>query len=89
MSWLTSILILTIQAYYAGFGNMDYTLERYYNTKESVHFIHQHRGFAVGNGIIFLLLLAIPVLGIFLAPFFGAVGATIGTLRRLDSTVHS
>jgi CysZ protein len=88
-SWLTSVLILIIQAYYAGFGNMDYTLERYYNTHQSVVFIRENRGFAVGNGLVFLLLLAVPVLGIFLAPFLGAVGATLGTLNRLESSVHS
>ena len=84
-SWLTTALILVIQAYYAGFGNMDYTLERYFDTEDSVRFISEHRGFAIGNGLIFLLMLPVPLLGMFLAPFLGAVGATIGTLKRLQS----
>lgn len=88
LSWLTGALILAIQAYYAGFGNMDYTLERYYDTKGSVDFISRHRGFAVGNGIVFILLLPIPLLGMFLAPFLGAVGASIGTIERLEREGH-
>ena len=84
LAWLTGTLIFLVQAYYAGFGNMDYTLERYYSTVGSVSFVKRHQGFAIGNGIIFLVLLPIPVLGMFLAPFFGAVGATLGTLDRLD-----
>lgn len=88
LSWLTGALIFVIQSYYAGFGNMDYTLERYYSTSGSVEFVKRHQGFAVGNGLIFLLLLPIPVLGMFLAPFFGAVGATVGTLDRLDKEMQ-
>ncbi|MDX1684160.1 MAG: EI24 domain-containing protein [Saprospiraceae bacterium] len=84
LAWLTGIMIFVIQAYYAGFGNMDYTLERYYSTTRSIEFVSRNRGFAVGNGIIFLLLLTIPVLGMFIAPFFGAAGATLGTLDRLE-----
>ena len=83
-AWLTGALIFLVQSYYAGFGNMDYTLERYYDTSGSVDFVKRERGFAIGNGMIFLLLLPVPVLGMFLAPFFGAVSATIGTIPRLN-----
>lgn len=84
LAWLTAPMIFVVQAYYAGFGNMDYTLERYTSTSESIDFVKKHRGFAAGNGAIFLLLISIPVLGMFLAPFLGAVGASMGTLKRLQ-----
>ncbi len=59
-------LLFMVQAYYAGFSNMDYTLERHFNYRESVSFIRQHRGYVIGNGIGFMLLLLIPVVGVIL-----------------------
>lgn len=88
LAWLTAMLIFIVQAYFAGFGNMDYTLERYTDTSQAVDFIKRNRGFAIGNGAVFLLLLSIPLLGMFIAPFFGAVGATIGTLDLLETDTH-
>lgn len=74
-----------VQAYYAGFGNLDYTLERKrFNVSNSVAFTRAHRGFTIGNGAVFVLLMFIPVLGWFLAPGYGTVAATLGALKRLD-----
>lgn len=75
LSWLVPIAIFLVQAYYAGFGNMDFTLERFMNRKESINYVAGRRGFAVGNGAVFLLLLMIPLFGMLLAPFLGAVSA--------------
>jgi CysZ protein len=35
-----------VQSYYAGFGNMDYTLERHFKYRE-YRFCKRHRGFAM------------------------------------------
>jgi len=77
------LLIFFVQAYYAGFGNMDYTLERYFSYKDSVNFIRKHRGIAIGNGIVFVLILFIPVVGIIIVLPLSAVAATITTLKAL------
>jgi CysZ protein len=77
-----AILIFIIQAYYAGFGNMDFTLERYHNYRGSVDFVRANRGLAIGNGAIFLLLLFTGV-GFLLAPPLATIAATIETVKRV------
>lgn len=79
------ILIFLVQAYYAGFGNMDYTLERYFPYQRSVQFVRNHRGIAIGNGIVFMLILLIPFFGILIVLPLSAVAATITTLRELHT----
>ncbi|WP_046758672.1 EI24 domain-containing protein [Kordia jejudonensis] len=76
-------LIFLIQAYYAGFGNMDYTLERYFSYRESVDFVRKNRGIAIGNGIVFMLILLIPIVGILIVLPLSVVASTTETLKAL------
>tara|TARA_A100000171_G_C2140637_1_gene156078 strand:+ start:8106 stop:8861 length:756 start_codon:yes stop_codon:yes gene_type:complete len=80
---VTGILIFLIQAYYAGFGNMDYTLERHFNYDESTKFVRNNSGIAIGNGIVFMAMLFIPVLGIILVLPLSVTASTTETLRLL------
>jgi CysZ protein len=73
----STVLLFLVQAYYAGFANMDYTLERHFKYKESVAFIRQHRGLTIGNGIGFLLLLFIPVIGVILVLPLSVTSASV------------
>jgi len=79
----TAILLIAVQAYYLGFGNIDYTLERHFNVRGSVHFVRTYKGLALGNGLVVLGLLAVGI-GFLIAPPLGTVAATIETVKRLD-----
>lgn len=81
---LATASLFLIQAYYAGFGNMDYTLERHFRYRESINFVKAHRGFAIGNGIVFMLFLLIPVIGIILVLPISVTAASKTTLELLD-----
>ena len=80
---VSTILLFLVQAYYAGFGNMDYTLERHFKYDESIKFVKQHRGVAIGNGIVFMLFLLIPFIGIILVLPLSVTAASTGTVTLL------
>ena len=79
----STILLFMTQAYYAGFGNMDYTLERHFKYKESVQFVRKHKGLAIGNGVVFLLCLLIPLLGVILVLPLSVTAASTRTVEAL------
>jgi CysZ protein len=83
------ILIFLVQAYFAGFGNMDYTLERHFNYTNSVKFVKRNRGLATGNGIIFMLFLLIPVIGIILVLPYSVTAATTETVKQIQADKRS
>lgn len=83
---VSTVLLFLVQSYYAGFGNMDYTLERHFKYSESVNFVRKNRGLAIGNGIVFMLMLLIPVIGIILVLPLSVTAASTETLRVLEKS---
>lgn len=83
ISPLVPIMIILVQAYYAGFGNFDYTLERRMGVRESVRFVKNNRTLAIGNGIVFVVLLMTIVGFLFALPLGTAAGAVV-TLEKLE-----
>jgi CysZ protein len=83
---ISSVLLFLVQSYYAGFGNMDYTLERHYTYSESIQFVRENRGLAIGNGIVFMLMLLIPVVGIILVLPLSVTAASTETLKVLENS---
>lgn len=76
--WITPLFAFFIECYFYGFSMMDYSCERHQmNTKQSIAFIKAHRGIALGNGMVFYLLMFIPILGWILAPSYAVIAATI------------
>lgn len=88
-----TVLLFLTQAFYAGFGNMDYTLERHFQYKDSIQFVKKNRGIAIGNGIVFMLFLLLPVVGIILVLPLSVTAASVNTVQLLkvnnQSTVIS
>lgn len=75
-------LIFLVQSYYAGFGNMDYTLERNFRVRGSVAFVRRHRWVAIGNGAVFMLLLFTGIGFLFALPL-GTIAGTVAVSRRV------
>lgn len=80
----STVLLFLMQAYFAGFGNMDYTLERHFNYANSVKFVKRNRGLATGNGIVFMLFLLVPVVGVIFVLPFSVTAATIETVKEIQ-----
>ncbi len=80
----TVALIIAIESYFVGFAMLDYRNEfRQFSARQSRTWIRQHRGLAIGNGLLFNLLLLIPVAGVLLAPSLAVVAA--GLSAEVDS----
>lgn len=78
IGWITPLLAIIVECYYYGFSMLDYTFERRgMNQSKSIDFISNHKGLAIGNGIVFYLMHLIPVLGWIFAPAYAVIAATI------------
>ncbi|WP_242083776.1 EI24 domain-containing protein [Aestuariivivens sediminis] len=80
----STIMLFMVQAYYAGFGNMDYTLERHFKYKQSIRFVQHHKGIAIGNGMVFLFILLIPIIGVILVLPLSVTAASKNTVEALN-----
>jgi len=86
IGFLSPVLLFLVQSYYAGFGNMDYTLERHFEVNKSVRFVKNYSGVAIGNGTVFMLMLFIPIIGIILVLPLSVTAATRETVRLLKES---
>jgi len=78
IGWATPILAILIECYYYGFSMLDYSCERNkLSTAKSIDFIGQHKGLAIGNGIIFYMMHCVIIVGWIFAPAYAVIAATI------------
>lgn len=82
----TTVLLFLVQSYYAGFGNMDYTLERHFDYESSLKFVRSHSGVAIGNGVVFMAMLFLPVIGIIFVLPLSVTASTTETVRLLKES---
>lgn len=77
----TSISIFIIQAYFAGFSYLDFSMERHQlNLSESKNFVRRNKMFTISCGVIYLLIFLIPFIGWILAPTITVMATTLGFL---------
>lgn len=82
----TPIMSLLVECYYYGFSMLDYSLERHKKSvSESIFFIGNHKGLAIGNGLVFYVLHLLPIVGWIFAPAYAVVAATL-SLQTLKAT---
>lgn len=78
LGWLTPLAGFLIECYFYGFSMMDYSCERHrMNVRQSIAFIKEHRGMALGNGMVYYLMMFVPLAGWILAPSYAVIAATI------------
>lgn len=83
LSPFTAAFLMLVEFYFYGFSLMDYTNERKrLKVRESVRYVRNNKGIAIGNGAIFSLIFLIPVLGVVIAPVLGVVAATLAINKK-------
>jgi CysZ protein len=83
IGWITPVISMFVECYYYGFSMLDYSCERHkLSPSESIAFIGQRRGLAIGNGLVFYLMHFIPFVGWVLAPSYAVVAATISLYHQ-------
>lgn len=76
--WVAPVIALLVECYYFGFSMLDYSSERNkMSATESIEFIGNHKGLAIGNGIVFYAMHLVPFVGWLLAPSYAVIAATI------------
>jgi len=80
--WITPLIALLVECYYYGFSMLDYSCERRRMTAaESIYYIGNHRGLAIGNGMVFYLMHILPIIGWVLAPAYAVIAATLSMIE--------
>jgi CysZ protein len=78
VGWVTPVISMFVECYYYGFSMLDYSCERHQlSPSQSVAFISNRKGLAIGNGLGFYLMHCLPIAGWVLAPAYAVVAATI------------
>lgn len=88
---IISFFVMTlVQSYLAGVGFADPALERRrYSIWATLMFARRHRPRLMGVGLGFLLLMAIPLVGWFLAPSYGIIAGTLAAVDLLNEANQS
>lgn len=83
VGWITPVISIFVECYYYGFSMLDYSCERHrLSPAASIAFISQHKGLAIGNGMVFYGMHIIPFLGWVLAPSYAVIAATISLYHQ-------
>jgi len=84
--WIAPLIGLFVECYYYGFSMLDYSLERNrMSPAQSITFVGNHKGLAIGNGMVFYGMHLIPIVGWVLAPAYAVIAATL-SLHKIKSS---
>ncbi len=76
--WIAPVIAVLVECYYYGFSMIDYNCERNeMNARQSAVFIGNHKGLAIGNGVVFYSMHLLPFIGWVLAPAYAVIAATL------------
>jgi CysZ protein len=74
-----------VESYFWGLAMVDYRNElQGMGVRQSIKTIRAHQGLAVANGAVFVLMLAIPVVGLMVAPALSVVAAGLGANKVIS-----
>jgi len=80
IGWASPLFAVLVDCYYFGFSMLDYSSERKkISPAESIYFIGNHRGLAIGNGLVFYLMHVV----IIIAPAYAVIAATL-SMHEVD-----
>ncbi len=83
IGWIMPVVSTFVECYYYGFSMLDYSCQRHrLSQSASQEYIGQHKGLAIGNGIIFYGMHFVPILGWVLAPAYAVIAATISLYHQ-------
>jgi CysZ protein len=88
VGWVAPLVALLTECYYFGFSMLDYSSERHkLSTSQSIAFIGNHKGLAIGNGLVFYVMHLLPFIGWLLAPSYAVVAATLSLHKAREKQV--
>ncbi len=80
----TTILGILIQGFYAGWGNADFWAERHFDYRNTVRYMKNNKGMLLGNGIVYVVLISIPIIGVFLGPPLATIAITTEAIKTYE-----
>ena len=87
---LGTVLLFFVSAYFYGFSFIDYTLERQrLSVQQSVKLMRQQKGTACGHGLIFALILFIPIVGAFISAVYAIISTVASTMEFVERQNNS
>ncbi len=88
MGMVAPLVALLVECYYFGFSMLDYSSERNkLSTSQSIALIGNHKGLAIGNGLVFYVMHLLPFVGWLLAPSYAVVAATLSLHKAKEKQV--
>ena len=82
IGWVTPLIVILVECYYYGFSMLDYSFERQkLSPAESIRIVSNHKGLAIGNGLVFYLMHGLIGIGWVLAPAYAVIAATLSLYK--------